>query len=87
MDARLLFAMMGFAFGIDPLTAKGETLIRVVSEPKFTKYLWGDISDISGKALRVLDTSVEGDCLCVTTKGLVDVDHRDLSQDQSAFFL
>lgn len=46
-----------------------------------TRYFFGDISDIAGKELPVLERNLQGDCLClITNKGLVDVDHADVTQ-------
>jgi hypothetical protein len=49
---------------------------------EFTRYLFGPLTEIEGKRLRVLEKNSEGDCLCLIddAKGqrLVDVDHRDI---------
>ena len=45
---------------------------------KNTNYFWGDKSDIEGKVIDLLEKNKEGDCLCFTKKGLVDVDKRDI---------
>lgn len=59
---------------------KKEEFITVVPDPRHTKYYWGDISEIAGKRLKVLNHSAagDGDCLCYSDKGLVDVKHEDI---------
>lgn len=54
--------------------------IKVKSNPQFTKYVWGDISGIAGKEITLVDRNQKGDCLCLTEKGLVDVDYRDIDE-------
>ena len=61
--------------------------IKIVQNPKFTTYFWGEISDIAGKELYLLEKNENGDCLCwLEEKGIVDVDCRDIerSNDESA---
>jgi hypothetical protein len=43
-----------------------------------TKYVWGNPSEITGKKLIVIDRNKFGDCLCVSDKGLVDVNVEDV---------
>jgi hypothetical protein len=53
--------------------------VKVTTDPKYTQYFWGDISEIAGKYVWLLERNQEGDCLCfVDGKGLVDIDHRDI---------
>lgn len=41
---------------------------------------WGNISEIAGKELPVLDRSRRGNCLClVAGRGLVDVNYADVA--------
>ena len=60
----------------------GVEYVRVVADPKHTRNLFGPLSEIAGKRLRVLDRNQEGDCLCLFegSKGqnIVDVDHEDI---------
>ncbi len=45
-----------------------------------TRYLWGSIEEIAGKELPVIERNNCEDCLCyVDGKGLVDVNHTDVS--------
>jgi hypothetical protein len=55
-------------------------IATVKEKPEFTKYLFGDTSEVAGKTLRVLEKNTEGDCLCIDHKGtsLVDIDHKDI---------
>lgn len=53
--------------------------VLVVSNPQKTKYFWGDISEIAGERLPLIERNLEGDCLClVEGKGLVDVHNCDV---------
>lgn len=53
--------------------------VRVSEIPLFTRYFWGDISEIAGKELDLIERNKDGDCMCILHgKGLVDVDHRDV---------
>lgn len=55
--------------------------IMLVDAPQHTKYYWGDIKEIAGKPLKLVERSpYDGDCLCMCEKGLVDVDHRDIKR-------
>lgn len=58
--------------------------IKVVKDPKFTKNLFGPISEIAGKEIQLIERNPQGDCLCIFngSKGtnLVDVDHRDVDK-------
>lgn len=62
------------------LAGKKEEFITVCPDPRHTKYYWGDISEIAGKRLKVLDHATNGcgNCLCYSDKGLVDVKHEDI---------
>lgn len=73
----LLQAVMAGTFF--PSGSLGE-FITVIPNPTKTRYPWGDISDIAGKRLKVIDHSTcgDGDCLCICEKGLVDVNHEDI---------
>lgn len=71
----LLRAIMAAAF-------RGTTAqesIMLVDAPQYTKYFWGDIKEIAGRPLKLIERSpYDGSCLCMCEKGLVDVDHRDI---------
>lgn len=58
--------------------------VQVVENPKHTTNLFGPLSEIAGKRLRVLERNDQGDCLCLFEGSLgtniVDVDHRDVQQ-------
>jgi len=62
--------------------------VRVVENPQHTKNLFGPISEIAGKELELMERNGQGDCLCIFTgrlgTNLVDVDHRDVSQNDRA---
>jgi len=50
-----------------------------------TRFFFGDISEIAGKELPVLERNVRGDCLCLfNNKGLVDVEHIDVAKFRPA---
>ena len=50
-----------------------------------TRFLFGDISEIAGKELPVLERNFRGDCLCLfDNKGLVDVEHIDVTKFRPA---
>jgi hypothetical protein len=74
--------MMAAMFGGKPPT---KPRVRVVENPQHTRNLFGPVSEIAGKELRLLDRNDQGDCLCIFqgSKGtnIVDVDHRDVSQN------
>ena len=55
-------------------------VIQVSKVPKHSQNLFGEISEISGVVLRVLERNPEGDCLCLCPSGkyLVDIDNRDI---------
>jgi hypothetical protein len=45
-----------------------------------TRYFFGELSEIAGKEIPVLEKNQWGDCLClVDGKGLVDVDSTDVA--------
>ena len=47
----------------------------------YSNYFLGDLSDIDGKTLLLIERNQEGDCLClVPEKGLIDVDARDVKR-------
>lgn len=52
----------------------------ISKKPEFTDYLFGDVSEIGGKALKVLEKNEDGDCLCIdhVGKNLVCVDKKDI---------
>ena len=54
--------------------------MKVKLKQKITKtsYFWGDISDIAGKEIEVIEKNKSGDCLCAMEKGLVDVRKEDI---------
>ena len=54
--------------------------IKIAKELKHTEYFWGLPSDITDKILDVLEKSKDGDCLCITKKGLVDVNKQDITE-------
>ena len=56
--------------------------IIIVDNPQHTHYPWGDISDIAGQSLIVMEKSPHsGDCLCISPKGLVDIHSKDIKED------
>lgn len=61
---------------------KADQHIRVVAQPQYTRNLFGPLSEIAGKQLRLLERNPQGDCLCLFDgrrgTNLVDVDHRDI---------
>jgi hypothetical protein len=62
-------------------TTGAEATVVLIDDPKHTKYLWGDINEIVGKPLKLIERSAyNGDCLCICEKGLVDVHHQDIKQ-------
>ena len=53
-------------------------LVKIKPKPMFTYYAYGNISDIQGKTLPIMDTS-NGVFTCIVKKGgLVEVDVRDI---------
>ncbi len=77
--------MMAAMFGGKPPT---KPKVRVVENPQHTKNLFGPISEIAGKELELMERNDQGDCMCIFTgrlgTNLVDVDHRDVSQNEKA---
>ncbi|MEN6421304.1 MAG: hypothetical protein ABFD76_05095 [Smithella sp.] len=71
-----------FAQILSALKPKLPEYITVVKEPKYTRYFFGDIKELAGQKLRVLDRAANGcgDCLCLTKKGLVDVCAEDIEK-------
>ena len=53
---------------------------RLIKEPTKTDYFWGPVSVIGGAELKVLEKASNGDCLCMTEKGLVDVHKEDIAE-------
>jgi hypothetical protein len=46
---------------------------------QFTKYFWGDISEIEGKTLLIMEEANDNTSyLCMCNKGLVDVNKKDV---------
>lgn len=43
-------------------------------------FLWGDLSEIEGTVLHVLECNPRGDCLCFHRKGIVDVNVEDIEK-------
>ena len=56
--------------------AIGKVLLK--NPLRYTTYWWGDYSDIAGKEVALLEKNKQGNCLCFTIKGLIDVDKRDV---------
>lgn len=58
------------------------SFIQVVQDPKYTRNLFGPVSEIAGKRLRLLERNQQGDCLCLfdgrAGTNIVDVDNRDI---------
>lgn len=52
--------------------------IRLKKHLEYTLYLWGNKSEIEGAIIDLLEKNKNGDCLCVSKGGLVDVDKRDI---------
>lgn len=52
--------------------------IRIVKEPKYSIYPWGNLSELSGRELQVIEENKYGACLCISDQGLIDVDKRDI---------
>jgi len=50
----------------------------------YTRNLFGRLSDIEGKRVKVMERNQDGDCICIieneqgVAQYLVDVDHRDI---------
>lgn len=63
---------------------RSKPAIRVMASPKFTRNLFGPLTEIAGKTLELLERNPEGDCLCLFTgvkgQNIVDVDHRDVEK-------
>jgi len=61
----------------------------IQTKPKMehTKNVFGPISEVEGKRLRLIERALNGDCLCVFNgskgEGLVDVDHRDIDEPKT----
>lgn len=60
--------------------------ITVVDNPTETENLFGDISEIAGKELEVLEKNDHGDCICIFEgargQNLVDVRACDVKNDE-----
>jgi hypothetical protein len=56
--------------------------IQTKPKVEHTMNMFGPVSEIEGKRLRLIERNSEGDCLCLFTGGLgqnlVSVDHRDI---------
>lgn len=52
--------------------------IRLKDKIEHTTYFWGDIKEIEGKEVHLIERNKQGNCLCISEKGLVDVDYRDI---------
>ena len=80
-DRQLLLDTLA-QIGIEPLLLGVTRYAQVVEKPVVTKNLFGDISEVAGKKLRIMDQNPRGDCLClfngVLGDNLVDVDHLDI---------
>ncbi len=65
-------------FGNGPFTPVG--VCKLHDDVQFTTYFWGgDISEISGEALWIMEEAVDGSSyLCLCNKGLVDVSKKDV---------
>lgn len=62
-------------------TYKDRDTITLKDKVKHTKFYFGDISEIEGKTLKVLEKAVDDSSyMCITNKGLVDVDIRDIEE-------
>lgn len=74
--ATLLAAALG-TFG-----KAAEQSVQVVANPQHTRNLFGPVSEIAGKRLKLLERNSEGDCLCIFEgrmgTNIVDVDRRDI---------
>lgn len=55
---------------------------KVSDNPQKSIYPWGDLSEIASCSLRVIERNSRGDCLCITEKGIVDVDNSDIENFQ-----
>ena len=55
-------------------------MVLVKESTEFSQNFFGDIKEIAGKTLRVLEKNEEGDCLCIGPDGkyLVDIDNKDV---------
>ena len=80
MNTRVM-EMLSLATGVNLPTKQ---FVTVVVNPQKTKYLFGNLSEISGQRLQVLEINPEGDALCVfhgkMGANLVDVDHTDIAK-------
>lgn len=58
---------------------KIEGKVKTKKRMNYTQYLFGDISEIEGKDLKLVKKNENGNCTCVIKdKGLVHVDRRDV---------
>ena len=62
------------------LNPRPDEYITIVQDPKHSRYFFGDIQDLAGKRLKVVDRAADGcgDCLCIAEKGLVDIHVKDI---------
>lgn len=76
IDAKLFLQMLA------ALNPHPDKYITVVQEPKHSRYFFGDIKDLAGKRLKVVDRATDGcgDCLCLAEKGLVDIHVEDIEK-------
>jgi hypothetical protein len=58
--------------------------IKTKPEIKHTHYFFGEMPEIEDAELVLLEKNWRGDCLCLapSSKGLVDVDHRDITNQK-----
>lgn len=57
---------------------------RIVSDPNKTEYLFGDIKELIGRDLPVLERNRWGDCMCMAPDGLIDVLKDDVAEFRPA---
>ena len=61
------------------IIVQGHCLLK--KDIQFTQYFWGDLAEIAGKTLSLIEQNPEGACLClIEGKGLIDVDPRDIER-------
>lgn len=75
-----------FAVLFAMLQPQTKQFVQVVTDPKFTRNLFGPIDEIAGKRLEVLERNERGDCVCLFVgklgQNIVDVDHQDIAAVQ-----
>lgn len=56
--------------------------VKVVSDPQYTKNLFGSLSAIAGREHELMERNGAGDCMIIVDgQYLVDVDSRDVEKE------